>query len=162
MTDDSASTQRRQQGPATRATRRPPRGPDPDRLARTLVAVWLEVVAGRRGWPQLAPLMSPALQTRLAAQLPAVPPTGRLPRARVVRSHTRQPHDDACESAVIVCHGNRTTAYAVRLERHRGAWRAVELTAPEAGLPALRTQSAPSTVRQADAFDEVLMLHDSA
>ncbi|MEX0868031.1 MAG: Rv3235 family protein, partial [Nitriliruptoraceae bacterium] len=148
---------RRPGAPRPRNRRRPaPSQPDPDRLARCLVTIWLEVVAGRRPWPQLEPLTSPALRARLVAQLPSVPPAGHVPYARVRTSRTTMPSTIASESAVVVDYDGRCAAIAVRLERHRGAWRAVELTAPEAGLPALLTRSDPSTTTRRDAFVEVL------
>jgi hypothetical protein len=66
------------------------------------------------------------------------------------------PSRGVCEAAVVVEQGGRITAIAVRVERHRGAWRAVELTAPESGLPPLRTASLPDDHPVSDAFDEVL------
>jgi hypothetical protein len=71
---------------------------------------------------------------------------------RTVR--TFAPSRDACEASVLVEHGGRTTALAIRLERHRGRWRAVELTAPEAGLSGLTTASLGPDTPVRDAFDE--------
>jgi hypothetical protein len=131
---------------------RPP-GPDPARLASLLVRVWLEVRAGRRPIAQLTPLVAPAARRRLAAQLArSAKDGGAAARVRTVR--TFAPGPDACEASVLVDQGGRTTALAVRLERHRGAWRAVELTAPETGLPALPTASLGVDVPVRDAFDE--------
>jgi hypothetical protein len=130
-----------------------PSGPEPTRLAVLLVQVWLEVRAGRRPLEQLAPLVAPAARHRLVAQLPARPdastPVG---RARPGRSY--RPAEDACETSVLVDLHGRTTAYAVRLERHRGCWRVVELTSPETGLSALPTASLDVDVPLRDAFDE--------
>lgn len=145
--------------PAT-GTRRPlggrPPGPDPVRLAGLLARAWLEVRAGHRSLDQLAPLVSPAARRRLASQLaerPARPPIGPPPRVR--RLVGSAPCDGVREVTVLIEHGGRTTAIAVRMERHRGAWRAVELTAPEAGLPPLPTASLAHDHRVRDAFDEV-------
>lgn len=63
------------------------------------------------------------------------------------------PREDAYEMSVVVEQGPRVTAIALRLERHHGVWRAVDLTAPEAGLHPISI-SAPR--RHPDAFDEVL------
>lgn len=138
-------------GRPARAARRT--APDPQRLAGLLVRVWLEVRAGRRPLPQLEPLVAPVVYRRLADQL-----TG--PRdlavARVGRVHACTISDDVCEAAVTIHHAERTTAVAVRLERHLGLWRAVELTAPESGLAPLATASLPPGWRPRDAFDEVL------
>jgi hypothetical protein len=131
---------------------RPP-GPAPDRLAHVLVQVWLEVRAGRRPLSQLDPLLAPAARRRLAAQLPTrADPAIAVGRVQRVRSYA--PTRDACEASVLVRHGARTTAFAVRLERHRGIWRAVELTAPEAGLAPLPTASLGIDAPLRDAFDE--------
>jgi hypothetical protein len=131
---------------------RPP-GPDPDRLAHLLVQVWLEVRAGRRPLSQLDPLLAPATRRRLAAQLPTRPNATR-PVGRVHRVRSYAPTRDACEASVLVRQGGRMTAFAVRLERHRGLWRAVELTAPEAGLAPLPTASLGIDAPLRDAFDE--------
>jgi hypothetical protein len=61
----------------------------------------------------------------------------------------------AVEATVLVERGGRTTAVAVRLERHHGCWRATELTAPESGYAPLPTRSSPRRERRLDAFDEV-------
>jgi hypothetical protein len=131
---------------------RPP-GPAPDRLAHLLVQVWLEVRSGRRPLSQLDPLLAPAARRRLAAQLPTRPDPG-VPVGRVQRVRSCAPTRDACEASVVVRQGARTTAFAVRLERHRGVWRAVELTAPEAGLAPLPTASLGRDAPLPDAFDE--------
>lgn len=139
-----------------RATRQPA-APDPDRLARLLVQVWLEVVHGRRPFAQLHPLVTPALRRRLVAQLPRRPILDGAPYIRVRRVVPCAPSDDVYEASVLVERQGRTTAVAVRLERHRGAWRAVELTAPEAGLaPLTSTFPTRPTAPPPDAFDEVL------
>ena len=134
---------------------RPP-GPDPVRLAGLLARAWLEVRTGHRPLSQLAPLVSPAARRRLAAQLSDRPATRHIgPPPRVRRLIAFTPAPGVREVTVLIDHAGRTTAIAVRMERHRGAWRAVELTAPEAGLPALPTASLANDHRQRDAFDEV-------
>jgi hypothetical protein len=135
---------------------RPP-GQDPVRLAAFLARVWLEVRAGRRPLSQLTPLVAPAVQRRLAAQLQPRRPGGPVPTsARVRKVVASWPSARACEACVLVEQDGRTTAIAIRLEQHRGIWRAVELTAPEAGFSALATASLPADHRIRDAFDEVL------
>jgi hypothetical protein len=131
-----------------------PAGDDPVRIAAMLVAAWSEVRSGQRPFAQLTPLLSPATRRRLAVQVPPSSPATRT-RARVHKVIARHPHPDACEAVVLVRRGARTTAIAVRLERHLGRWRAVELTAPESGLTALPTASLPAGHRRRDAFDEV-------
>lgn len=140
-------------GSRSRAISRPPAGPDPARLAAVLTRAWLEVRAGRRALAQLAPVVTPAVLDRLAAQLDRKHHGGVVPRVRrVTVSH---PNPDACEACVTVEDDQgRTTAFALRLERHKGAWRVVELAAPEAGLAPLPATSAMPRAR--DAFDEVL------
>ncbi|MEX2503942.1 MAG: Rv3235 family protein [Egicoccus sp.] len=149
--------------PATRpASSRPARaprrggteGPRPERLAALLVGVWLEVRAGLRPLRQLEPLVTPVVHRRLVQQMPGV--RGLAPLARVSRVRACSPTEGVCEAAVTVTANGRTTAVAVRLERHLGRWRAVELTAPEAGLAALTTGTLPPGWRPRDAFDEVL------
>jgi hypothetical protein len=131
-------------------------GPEPSRLAGLLARAWLEVRARRRPLGQLAPHLAPAVVRRLAVQIAPVGDDSAAQPARVRRVTATRPSATACEAVVIVEQGERTTAIAVRLERHHGAWRATELAAPEAGLPALRTSSCPSPRPSPDAFDEVL------
>lgn len=138
-----------------RPTPRRPPGPDPAGLAALLARTWLEVRAGRRPLSQLEPLVAPAVHRRLASQLPRRAWADHHPAIRVRRVVATTPQSDVCEATVLVDQDDRTTAIAVRLERHRGAWRAVELTAPEAGLPPLPTASLSSGAVLRDAFDEV-------
>ncbi|MFA9430093.1 Rv3235 family protein [Egicoccus sp. AB-alg2] len=155
----TSSASRRPGGRPRRAPRRA--APDPRQLAALLVRAWLEVRAGRRPLRQLAPLVAPAVYGRLADQLAGrghgagtVAHLGTVARVGQVRACC--PTDDVCEAAVTIHHATRTTAVAVRLERHLGLWRAVELTAPESGLAPLTTASLPPGWRPRDAFDEVL------
>ncbi|MFP4149950.1 MAG: Rv3235 family protein [Nitriliruptoraceae bacterium] len=131
-----------------------PIGDAPARVAGLLVLAWAEVQAGRRPLRQLDPLLSPAIRRRLAVQAPPRrPPSEQAIALR--RIVVRHPTPDACEAVVLVERDRRVTAVAVRLERHLGRWRAVDLTAPEAGLTALPTASLPPGYRPRDAFDEV-------
>lgn len=137
----------------------PPRGPDPARLAAVVALAWLEVVSGQRSRRQLDPVLSPALRRRLAGQVTdGVHRDGAVRLRRVVSC---EPRSGAVEAAVLIEHDGRTSALAVRLERHLGAWRVVELSAPETGLRPLATAS---LVRRSapDAFDDVLMEHRPA
>ena len=134
---------------------RPP-GPDPVRLAGLLARAWLEVRTGHRPLSQLTSLVSPATRRRLASQLSDRPATRHIgPPPRVRRLIASTPAPGVREVTVLIDHAGRTTAIAVRMERHRGAWRAVELMAPEAGLPALPTASLADDHVVRDAFDEV-------
>jgi hypothetical protein len=138
-------------------TPRPTSAPDPERFARLLTQVWFEVRTGRRAFAQLAPLLAPALRRRLLSQLPRGPRARRHPpAAQIRRVVVTSPSDEAYEMCVLIEHDGRVTAVALRLERHHGAWRAVELTAPEAGLAPLATSPGSSRERPRDAFDEVL------
>lgn len=150
----SATARRRPSTPRRRTS------PDPHRLAGLLVQVWGEICSGRRPFAQLRPLVAPALRRQLFAQLPRGPALQGGSTIRIRRVIGCTPSPDACEASVLVERDGRTTAVAVRLERHRGAWRAVELTAPEAGLRPLTTASSPEHApRPPDAFDEVLGEH---
>lgn len=135
------------------ADRRPVAAPDAGHLAGMLVRTWSEVLQGRRSFAQISAVLSPALRMRLAEVL-ATMRWQAPPPLRVLRVVTCKPNPHACEASVVVGCDDRVTAVAVRLERHRGAWRVVELTAPEAGRPALTTSSLPHGAR--DSFDDVL------
>ena len=152
--------------PSVRSGRLPagrPPGPDPVRLAGLLARAWLEVRAGHRPLAQLAPLLSPAARRRLSAQLSsASPPRRPGPPPKVRRLVDFVPVAGVHEVTVLIDHAGRVTAISVRMERHRGAWRAVELTAPEAGLPPLPTASVVHDRRPRDAFDEVFEDADEA
>lgn len=136
---------------------RPPSGPDPERFARLLVQVWFEVRSGRRPFAQLAPLVAPALRRRLLSRLPRVPNPRHVPPSVAIRRVVvTSPSESAYEMCVLIEHGERVTAVALRLERHHGVWRAVEMTAPEAGSEPLATAPEMRDRRPRDAFDEVL------
>jgi hypothetical protein len=123
-----------------------------ERMAAMLVVAHGEVAAGLRPFDQLRPWLAPTLVRRLAVQLRTAGPD---PTAKAVVTHvlTAPPTPSgAIEATVVVRRGQRGGAVAVRLERHRGRWRATELTAPEAGHAPLTT--CPRTDHR-DAFDEV-------
>lgn len=128
--------------------------PDPTRLAGLVARAWLEVVAGRRPLAQLDGLLAPAARTRLCRLRDRVGVAPDPTCARVRRVTASRPAADACEAVVLIERAGRTTAIAVRLERHRTTWRVVELTPPEAGLRPLPTASCPHPGRPRDAFDE--------
>jgi hypothetical protein len=141
-------------GPGHLARRAEAARPDPARLAGLLVRFAAEVAAGRRPLRQLEPLLAPALVRRLAAGLrPGLPRPQEELHVRRVVAGTPTP-SGAVEATVLVERAGRVTAVAVRLERHLGAWRATELTAPEAGYAPLPTRSDPRARRGPDAFDE--------
>lgn len=130
--------------PAVRATpRRPLRrptlaptparrtgAPDPVRLIRLAARAYLEIEAGRRPLSHLEPLLAPGLVVRLAASLPR----GRSPGPAVDAVRTvrcSQPSEDTVDGVAVVRRGQRVGALSIRVERHRGSWRIVELALPE-------------------------------
>lgn len=117
--------------PASRPERtHPPRpAPDPERLARAVAHAFLEVEAGRRPLSQLDPVLAPALRERLrgTTRRPGPGPTGNA----VVAVRGDWVGDRAYDAAVVVSRGERCGVIALRLERHRAAWRVVELARPE-------------------------------
>lgn len=141
---------------ARRARTRPgPTRPDPGRLAAVLARAWIDVRTGLRPLRQIEHLLAPALKMRLAAQIePAGCATTAAPVVRTLT--TQRPHPDACEAVVLVSTTARVTAIAVRLEVHAGSWRAVDLGAPETGIPAARTTSRPEARQALDVFDDLL------
>lgn len=110
-----------------------PRGPvpgtDPSLLARRLAGASVEVVLGRRPAAQLARWLTPgvldALRSRAALTRDAMPPLTRAPAVRGVRVCAL--HEHLVEATAVVDDGRRTRAVALRLETHRGAWRATAL-----------------------------------
>lgn len=135
-----------------RISRRVPTGTEgPDGVVAWLVVVALEVEAGRRPLRHLEGLVSPALYRRLAARrewLRASGATARPPRGPVFGSvlavRSQHPRPDVLEASVIVDRGDRVSALSVRLERHRGGWRIVDLSRPEDGGTPRRTSSLPA------------------
>ncbi|MEX2324714.1 MAG: Rv3235 family protein [Nitriliruptoraceae bacterium] len=119
-------------------SRRRPAKPDPARLAELVVATWLEVRAGRRPLSQIRALFAPALYRQLCGQLEPVRSGVVLP-SRIRSVFSCSPTPATFEASVLVEQPQRVTAIAVRIERHQGVWRVVEMTAPEAGLRPLGT-----------------------
>ena len=127
------STSARSRDRTRPADRRPGSQPDPRRLATVVAKLFLEVEQGRRPLPQLEPLMCPALYARLRRTIePHRPARG--PRHRtvaVLSAHVYPAEGDAYDAAIVVRRGGRAGSLALRLERHAGAWRVVELGRPE-------------------------------
>jgi hypothetical protein len=138
--------------------------PDPTRLAATVVIAWDEVRAGLRPFTQLAAALSPAMRGRLGAEVRAAsasrrPGAAETRRLRVRSASACHVSEGVTEASVVVeWSDGRIGAVAVRLERHLGAWRVVELGTPEAGTAPLATASLAAEPR--DAFDEVLDVPD--
>lgn len=128
--------------------------PDLTRLVPALALLYLEVEAGRRPAHQVRGLVSPALYERVTARPRTRGLHKQAPAAHTIRAvHTSSPRPDAVEASVVV-NGPRTTALALRLERHIGRWRLVELSRPEDGEPPRRTASLEHAPVRPDAFDD--------
>ncbi len=100
--------------------------PDPDRLCGAVVVAAIEALRSSRPLAQLARWVSPAVYEALSrAARPA--PVGR-PRAVVVRGvRLCRISPTVAEGSAVVHDGERVRAAAVRLEVHRGSWRATVL-----------------------------------
>lgn len=100
---------------------------DASLVVRRLAGAGVEVIAGRRPAGQLARWLAPgvldALRTRAAlTRRTATPPPTRAPTVRGVRVCAL--HERLVEASAVVDDGRRVRAIALRLEPHRGAWRA--------------------------------------
>ena len=149
MTAATATSVRPARGPAAG---RPPNAPDADRFVAAVARTFLEVEAGHRPLAQLTPLLAPALQSRLAARprrSRAGPGDG-----AVLGVRTCVIGRDVVDGAAVVRRGERASVLAIRIERHRGAWRVVEIARPEDGRAATVTRSRPWAPPEPDAFDE--------
>lgn len=116
-------------------------GPRAEQLVRAVAFAFLEIEAGRRPLDQIAPLLAPALRTRLASSARRTGPGPSLDA--VVSVRTTNPSPDVCDAAVVVRRGERVGVLAVRVERHHHVWRVVELARPEDGHPAGATCPRP-------------------
>ncbi|HEX9766384.1 MAG TPA: Rv3235 family protein [Nitriliruptorales bacterium] len=109
------------------------RQPEPVTVLPTLARLVMEVLAGRRPLGQIAPLLSPAVAARLADRVRGQYRSGEAPSDRVRVRHAAScwVSPAACEGVVTVQHADRTTALAIRIERHDGRWRVAEIAGPE-------------------------------
>ncbi|QHT56290.1 hypothetical protein GXP71_09510 [Cellulomonas sp. H30R-01] len=102
---------------------------DPGVLAGRIALATVEVLGGRRPIGQLARWLTPgvldALQVRAALTLRVRGASGRAPQVRRVRTSAVDEH--TLEAGVVVEDGAVVRAVALRLETHRGAWRATVL-----------------------------------
>lgn len=108
----------------------PPPGPplaDPAQVCGPVVLAAVEALAGSRPLTQLMRWVTPAVYEALEARVPADRLTGALRSARVRRSHVCRLGATVAEASVVVHDGTRVRAAAVRLEVHRGHWRATAL-----------------------------------
>ncbi|WP_127573953.1 Rv3235 family protein [Georgenia faecalis] len=105
--------------------------PEPGPWAGALVRAAVEVLVGSRPAAQLARWCTAELYDSLARRAGlAVRILGRpavVHQARVQRVLVCPVRPDVYEAAVVVHDGNRVRAAAVRLEAHRGRWRATAL-----------------------------------
>lgn len=101
--------------------------PDPAQVCGPVVLAAVEALAGARPLTQLVRWVTPAVYEALEARLPADSLTGALRSARVRRSRVCRVSDTVAEASVVVHDGARVRAAAVRLEVHRGHWRATAL-----------------------------------
>ncbi|HIZ36276.1 MAG TPA: hypothetical protein H9815_10900 [Candidatus Ruania gallistercoris] len=102
--------------------------PDPQTWAGTVVRACVEALHGTRATAQLHRWLDPEVFTALhrratlAARIRRGPPRGRAVRIRRVRPCRVAP--GIWEAAVVLVDGRRVRAAAVRIEEHRGHWRA--------------------------------------
>ncbi|WNB86377.1 Rv3235 family protein [Cellulomonas sp. ATA003] len=104
--------------------------PDPTPLCCAMVQAAVEGLRGARPLAQLVRWVTPEVYEHLALRaelvlhsgMPTTPGRAGIRRIRVCRIG-----DGAAEAAVVVDDGPRVRAVAVRLEAHRGRWRATAL-----------------------------------
>jgi len=109
-----------------RAAREPePELRDPVPVCGAVVVAAIEALRGARPLAQLARWVSPEVYEALSRAIAPTPVTGR--RAVVWRVRVSRPQPTVAEGSVVVHDGTRVRAAAVRLEAHRGAWRATVL-----------------------------------
>jgi hypothetical protein len=99
--------------------------PDPTRLAGAVVVAAVEALRSVRPLQQLARWVSPAVYEALSRAVRPDAASGRRALVRRVRLCRLGP--DVAEGSVVVHDGGRVRAAAVRLEAHRGSWRATVL-----------------------------------
>lgn len=114
--------------------------------ARWLAVCLIEVIEGSRPVEHLVDEVSPAVALRLRGWSRRPEPVlgrrhGTSAPVRVRSSRSSRPSPTAFEASVVIEHGRRVRAIAVRFEQHDGHWRSVELAPVDCGLPALRTAS---------------------
>lgn len=105
--------------------------PDPTKMCCAMVQAAVEALRGTRPLAQLARWVSPEIYEQLAARSELTQrvhgrgaPTH---RAAIRRIRLCRLGENAAEATVVVDDGQRVRAVAVRLEGHRGHWRATAL-----------------------------------
>ena len=107
--------------------------PDPAEVLPAIARLIIQVLAGRRPLSQIEHMLSPAVATRLAARVRSQYRSDEVPNDRVRIRHLSScwVHANACEGVVMVDGAKRSTALAIRIERHQGRWRVTEAAGPE-------------------------------
>ena len=109
----------------------PVRLPDPTRICCDMVQAAVEALGGSRPLAQLARWVSPEIFDQLAARSEVTQRVlGRGPATRhaaIRRIRLCRLGEHTAEATVVVDDGPRVRAVAVRLENHRGHWRATAL-----------------------------------
>ncbi|HEY0119940.1 MAG TPA: Rv3235 family protein [Cellulomonas sp.] len=104
---------------------------DPTSFCGSLALAAVEALSGIRPLAQLARWVSPTVYERTARRAAITAPRGepsppaRRPTVRRIRVFRLGP--GAVEASVVIADGDRVRAVAVRIEPHRGAWRAEDL-----------------------------------
>ncbi|MCL3862663.1 Rv3235 family protein [Actinotalea sp. K2] len=103
--------------------------PDPDDLCSAVVLAAVEALNGTRPLAQLTRWVSPQVYEALAEQIRSTGTRqGRtLRRATVRPAHLCRVSPRVAEAGVVVHDGSRARAAAIRVEAHRGSWRATVL-----------------------------------
>lgn len=100
---------------------------DPSHAAGAIGLAVVDVLRGRRPFTHLLRWVSPALYDQLSEKAPSrLVLEGAALRLRRVR--VQQAVATAVEATVVVEQGKRLRAVALRLEAHRGDWRATAIT----------------------------------
>jgi hypothetical protein len=109
--------------------------PDPALLCANLAVCVVEILAGARSLDQVGRWVTDSVyihllrRTVLAARARAVSAQeARRPRFHIGDPLLSYPSDDVVEGVVLVHQPSRSRAIALRLERHRGRWRATALS----------------------------------
>lgn len=101
--------------------------PDPRGFAGPLVLAAQEALVGARPLAQLVRWVTPEVYQRLADALPLTRTTASRARGRVISVRATPVSPTAAEATVVLHDGTRVRAAAVRVEEHRGRWRATVL-----------------------------------
>jgi len=102
--------------------------PDPATWCGTMVRTCVEVLVGARPPAQLARWLTADLYEMLSRRAVlgnTAPATAR--RVRLLRVHVCAVDEARHEAAVVIHDGRRVRAAAIRIEVHRGRWRATAL-----------------------------------